>query len=493
MSNIIPKVENVNKQKLVGDKRIRITESQLKEIEKYLLNEDINLNLTKQIRTKQLNLDINYELDNIFGKNVYRLYYDLNTGKQITPTKTIPKLKFDVNIIDGLKNDVENILKNQNFSLVDFEKNIAKNNKNGQNIKITKAIGDYDYNTTKEYNEYLGDLTKKYNGDDKLYVVLSRHSHDIAAMASKPNITSCEDVREYTDIKQTAIGREEIGEGNGAEIWSSIKNGLIVFYLIRENDWNIKDPISRVIGTTKCEFGNSNHFYGKFSNKFKNFVSEWMSYYSHNIEGKYNYRTDKEIISKDKNEIRKILTTISDSSTEYDNLIRLLIKNKRYDVIYDLMLEPDGGEIVDGRIKPLYVVSKKKTTEIIEYLYGLFGYKVFRELPENIKDPIFNEINLILNQNLHKLKNIYDIIYLSIDKTEFANFITQKPEYKSYFNIHTLTIDAWRTLKHPIPYGNLSKLVNVELYNDINQYINKINKVDDVTGKIETYYNKILK
>jgi len=55
MSNIIPKVENVNKQKLVGDKRIRITESQLKEIQKYLLNEK-TIGDKKDIKTTIRNL-----------------------------------------------------------------------------------------------------------------------------------------------------------------------------------------------------------------------------------------------------------------------------------------------------------------------------------------------------------------------------------------------------------------------------------------------------
>ena len=53
MTNIIPKIEN--KQKLVGDKRIRITESQLKEIKEYLLNEK-SISGKKDVKTTIKNL-----------------------------------------------------------------------------------------------------------------------------------------------------------------------------------------------------------------------------------------------------------------------------------------------------------------------------------------------------------------------------------------------------------------------------------------------------
>jgi hypothetical protein len=39
------------------------------------LFESINLNLSKQIRSKQLDVDVNKTLEDIFGKNIYRLYY----------------------------------------------------------------------------------------------------------------------------------------------------------------------------------------------------------------------------------------------------------------------------------------------------------------------------------------------------------------------------------------------------------------------------------
>ena len=100
------------------------------------LLENINLNLSKQIRSKQMGLEIDKELEGIFGKNIYRLYYDLSSGKQITPRNKKPKLRFDIDIIDRLRDEVEVILDKFNFTLVDFDKNIAKSNKaHGQKLK----------------------------------------------------------------------------------------------------------------------------------------------------------------------------------------------------------------------------------------------------------------------------------------------------------------------------------------------------------------------
>ena len=191
----------------------------MKNLIKQLLRENISLNLSKQIRARQLASGNEEKLDELFGKGVYRLYYDLGSGKQITPTRHQPKFKMDIQLADKLKNQIDGILQRLGFSIVDFNKNIAKNNSTGQNIKISKVLVDTDKLLIKQYNEYLGALTKEYKGNDKLYVVISRHSHDIAEMSSKPRITSCENMDEYNDISQTWMDIDDAPtEGQGVNI-----------------------------------------------------------------------------------------------------------------------------------------------------------------------------------------------------------------------------------------------------------------------------------
>ena len=450
------------------------------------MNESINLNLSKQIRKKQLELSINNELDKIFGNNKYRLYYDLETGKQITPTRKETKIKFDIEIVDKLKNNIEKILKNLNYTLIDIDKNIAKNDKTKQLIKITKVLTDTDYSIVKQYNEYLGSLTKKYNGDNKLCVVISRHSHDIASMSSKPNISSCEDLRYYTDIKQTAIDNDDIGEGYGVTVWTAIIDGSLIFYLIKEGDWNINDPISRVIGNTACEFGNSHHFYGSFNNKFKNFVSEWMSYYEKKIHNKNNIRTDENFYNKTSEEIIDVIQTLRNS--EYDNVIKGLITNNRYDVIYNMLFKSDDKN------KEFKVFDEEKVPYLLNDLYRLFGYKIFNILPENIKTPIFNNINNSLKNKLYNVKTLYDILYDDFDNTHLVKIVKKNPEFKNYFKkydfININSQDNDHNYKS-IPYENVSKIVNNDIYNKIKQYINMINKIPDIKGKIKDYYDRV--
>lgn len=372
------------------------------------LDESINLNLSKQIRSKQLDVDINKTLEDIFGKNIYRLYYDVNTGKQIQPTRKEPKLKFDVEVVDNLKADIDTILSKLGYSLVDLDKNIAKSNKNGQTIKATKVLQSSDKLIFKKYTEYLSSITNATIESEKLYVVVSRHSHDIASMSSKPNIESCETLSDYTDIKQTLIGKDVDGvEGYGVHIWDNIQSDGIVFYLIKEGDWNIQDPISRFLGAGICEFGNSYHFYGKFHNKFKNFVIGWVEYYKSKVLNQYTVKSDKDFFNKSVDELVKILNkSINNNDNNKEYIIRGLVKNDRYDVLYDLMTKTDYKFDDEGRPKHTKVFDSGKVKFLVDILSDIFGYKIIEKFPNNIKKPIVDYVTSLLDDNISKLKEI---------------------------------------------------------------------------------------
>ena len=356
----------------------------MKSLIKKLLRESINLNLSKQLRKKQLSGVENNELENLFGKNVYRLYYDLKTGKQIFPqSNRDTKIKFDVPIVDKLKNRIESVLKSLDFSLVDFEKNIAKNNKTNQQIKISKVINYTDAELQKQYSEFLNALTKKHTNEEKLLVVISRHSHDIGIMSSKPQISSCEDISNFTNIKQIPDPDSFYGEGYGMGIIAAIEKGNLVFYLIKDNDLNIQDPISRFLEGRICEFGNSSHFYGKYDNNFKNFINNWLRPYL-KIRGKNDVEFEDDFYSKSVDDITSALSHTK-SSSQYTNIIKNLISNERYDVIYDLMCSSEYKEI-DNKIKEFKSLDQQKINQVLATMSSLYGYRIFNMLPDNLKN-----------------------------------------------------------------------------------------------------------
>jgi hypothetical protein len=451
--------------------------------------ESINLNLSKQFRKIQSKQDVTLILDDIFGKNVYRLYYDLETGKQIFNKYKTPKLKFDIQITDKLKNDIETILNKLGYSLVDLEKNEAKKITTNQPIKITKVIRDTDISIVKQYNEYLGGLTKKYLGDEKMYVVISRHSHDIASMSSKPNITSCEDLSDYVDIKDTHIGIDDFGEGSGVTIMEAIKSGKLVFYLIREGDFNIQDPISRYLEGNICDFGNSYNFYGKFHVGFKEFINNWISYY-HKIKGVYNVRSDKDFFSKNTEEIEKILFSIRDNETEYNNVFRGLVIHERYDVIYNLMCKSES-KWVDGHRIENKTFDMELAKYVIEKLISIFGYKILNGLPNKIKDPIFNTVNESLKYVLNKSKDLYEILYMDFEKTRLGKDFKKNPSLKEFIDKNILIKNMKNYSVSRTPYDKLGKFVNNDIYNKIKEYQLKISKITDIDTKINDFYNKL--
>jgi hypothetical protein len=473
--------------------------SLIKKLLREELNESINLNLSKQLRKKQLR-DGDETLEGLFGKNVYRLYYDLESGKQIFPqSNRDTKLKFDVPIVDKLKNSVENTLNRLDYSLVDFEKNIAKNNKTNQQIKISKAINNTDNELEKAYNEYLGALTKKNTGDEKLLVVISRHSHDIGSMASKPQISSCEDLSDYTNIKQLK-DPDGYGEGDGVTVLSAIESGSLVFYLIKNNDLNIQDPISRFLEGRICEFGNMSHFYGKYDNNFKNFINNWLRPYR-KIKGLGDVEFEDDFYSKSVKDIHKDISSfIHDGSTQSNNIIKNIILHKRYDVIYDMMCNteyswPDKNK---GAVETK-ILDDDKTKWMLRLLSDLYGYKMFNTLPNNLKTIFFNKIKETMNKRLTSIERLYEILFLDFDKTDLVKKIKENPQhkeiFKSYLDKYKLVNDDINSIngfiKYGTPYGDIGKFVDADLYNKLNKYFMKFKQIPNVSKNITDYYARL--
>jgi hypothetical protein len=123
---------------------------------------------------------------------------------------------------------------------------------------------------------------------------------------------------------------------------------------------------------------------------------------------------------------------------------------------------------------------------------------MFNILPDNLKTIFFNQIKKELNQRLAEVKDLYEILFVEFNKTDDVRLFrgattNQKNAYKRIFKINDLVREKQRILSlTSMPYSNdLTKFVDPDVYNKINEYNIKIKKLPDVYNKIRDYYNRL--
>jgi len=449
------------------------------------LNESINLNLTKQLRGKQRGMVHNKMLDNIFGKNIYRLYYDLSTGKQITPTRKEPKLRFDVKVQDRLKNTVTKVLSKHGFEVIDFDKNITINKKNKQEVKISKILNRLDGKLLNNYTTYLDSINNQNTETkDKLYVVVSRHSHDIASMSAKPNITSCESLADYTDISQTQIpsamaGIDDPREGGGQYIWGEIQSSSIITYLIKEGDWNIEDPMGRILGTNLCKhYSNANYAFGGYAQKFKEFWIEWVGYYRTKVLKEYELEFDDDLFDKDSKELLALIKKyIGNNNRQVIYILRGLIINNRYDV-YGLIFNDGSDFNWDVSSENLFVDL------VVGLMDSVFKPQLIKSLPPQILGNVKKYVDEKLDNDIRHIKRTYEFVTDEKFRNKLLSFyidngVNKLPNVKDSI----LLILGLESNFDEFKYTNMGKAVSNDKLNTYNKMVKTINN-SDVMGMI---------
>jgi len=433
------------------------------------LGEAIELNLSKQARAYQKRFDAN--MDNLFGKNVYRLYYDLDTGKMITPTRKTPTLNLDVNISDKLRHDIDRVIADNGFVLVDFDGNKVKDEKSNQEVKLTKLLQKYDVGLLKRYTSYLDSMTRA-GGEGKMYAVISRHSHDIANMGDSDHFSTCENLSGIKDIKQTMIKStiDDGGEGYGAGVGNMIRDNSFVFYLIKEGDWNIKDPLGRFASGIYCHF--TGPYYGVFNQKFKNFVIGWLTEYELKyrnergvLKGMESYWSQSlDVLVEDAFGVLYHGRTINNMNT--DIYVRELINHGRYDVLFGLFNKNKGFDVIkhivhvltDTIVKTIspFVVNKFPA-ELREMYFDLVGAEL---------EPLYKELNVKkesddeIVQRFIKLKDQIgkDRVLQLVNGYVFYNLIGISDEDQSLLGKYDSLLKVYR-LKDPKVADRLRALI----------------------------------
>jgi hypothetical protein len=183
------------------------------------VNESITISDAKRFTKLWKNSKMNEYLNTWF-KSSYRIYIPLETNIDIKA----------LNYNKELETEIENILNTLGYEIETYIGNLCKKIGTSKNfVKITKVLQKINPNIVEEYNNELIDFGISNN----YMVVISRHPIDIAGMSTDRGWTSC------MDLNKKALQKEYIA--------ADVVGGTIISYLIKNDDANIQNPISRLL------------------------------------------------------------------------------------------------------------------------------------------------------------------------------------------------------------------------------------------------------
>ena len=245
------------------------------------LNEAIKLSQAKKY-TKAWPKKIQHRLDKVFGldekgRDRNRLYFPLKT----IVTKGEEELS-------KLGSEISDFLNINGYWIEDYPLGLCKKIGSEKNIfKIGKVLNKLkNEELLKKFNEDTSRaLVNKQRTGEKYIAVISRHPVDIAGMTSgrKWEDGSCMNL-------EKGIYKEYV--------LHDVKEGTLVAYLIKDDDKNIEDPISRLLIKPYINTKNTKDFlyvpmqrdaYGVENEDFRNLVNDWLDSWQSEKSGVFKF------------------------------------------------------------------------------------------------------------------------------------------------------------------------------------------------------------
>lgn len=395
--------------------------------------------------------DYKNRYDNIFGVNVNRIYIPINSEKSVKEIENSldMKTKRDVNTLLLLIFKICNLTNTKltNLSLENIINNIIEvKNPDGKitKIKLGKFLSMYK-NKYKENNEiypiieeaestYLkvSNIIGKYynkNVEDKnsLLICISRHPYDIAGMSTDRNWTSCMNLRNTEgDSRETEHNKE---------IFNAVKEGSLVAYLIKKDDKNIKNPLSRILLVPYVNSNDKNDIilypsskiYGTEYNEFKTTLTKWLDKIFEEHYGRfvinpkvYDDHNSKEV-NKNYEKLKKMLL-------ESKNFINSEEQKEYFDIYLSESyknLENYLLPIIEGYYKQnsLDCVSFEETSSGIIMVVKNFKGQLYSASVQgeyDIKDTAFENCKISINKNMKISNTSFDDSSIDIENSLFA-------------------------------------------------------------------------
>lgn len=202
-----------------------------------------------------------FKSQELHDKNFNRIYYDLEVNHDL----------FKVEIPDEITDFFNWYGQGNSMRIKDYNKGICTD-KDGREIKIGKLLRKL--GEEKLLQTYNKSKTNSLKDVSDLQVVISRHPYDIIGMSTNRGWTTCH------DLNDTRYNGDHLHN-----VRSCLRNGVLIAYLIRKSDKNIKNPISRCLikksyGSSKIKLKPDYHIYGTYVNEFEKFLKKWCSVYN---------------------------------------------------------------------------------------------------------------------------------------------------------------------------------------------------------------------
>jgi len=213
-------------------------------------------------------------------KNYNRIYFPLKINKEEISTNDIPR-------------ELRDYIEWNGYKIVNYADGLIKRYHTGyDNGGI--PVGDSRVIRIGKYLNKVGrqDLLDVYNNSkkdtlknvDDIYVVISRHPYDLIGMSTNRGWSTC------LDLDDDRYNKEHIWH-----LSEHLKNGYLISYLIRKDDRNINNPISRmVIKKIEEDRRNKGHrrykssaIYGTYIREFDDMIREWAfldTSFTHSID-----------------------------------------------------------------------------------------------------------------------------------------------------------------------------------------------------------------
>jgi hypothetical protein len=317
---------------------------------------------------------------------------------------------------ENIKDKVDEFLYKNGYEIESYNANLCIKIGTDKNFtKITKILQKFENSKLLiAYNKDYEQLTKKSNG---YFVVISRHPVDIAGMTTGRRWLSCMDI--------------ESG-GNRHYVEYDIKEGSIIAYLIKNDDKNIQNPLSRILikpyiyqktGKTYLMPG---YTYGIISEKFEETINDWLiSVQGELPTGRFsinqNLYGDGQI---SKLHISKEINFFIDKCCENVKSIEYEEISKTIEIICDYF--ELCANIGDFTIKKIYALECNIDCNFLkETVFGHNSVEVNKLRIDNFDSDIHNEI-LLNSIKPHQ----YSFDFVTIETLKMINKLSFMENYK---------------------------------------------------------------
>jgi len=405
----------------------------------YVLQEALELSKAREYANIQRSPEVTQKINNIF--ELLRLKYPNSRTSKRGDRLYIP-------FGSQLKDEIIDALSENDFDIKDYDNGIAINRRNGQEVKLGKAL-------TRIKRE---DLLTNYNTDKSRgavsnpsgYMVFSKHQYDIAGMSTGRNWTSCMNLDTGSNKRYVSC---------------DITEGSFVVYLVDSNDLNIKNPKGRIaikpfinqMDKNDIIFFPESRIYGSVPSEFKDEIDGFFNELNMETKGVVYNKNEKlynDSASQNYTNIKKIKTI-----QDVENIIHNVDDRTKKDMALESKIVLDyvmTSPRINHYVKES-VVDSSRFDDVSQYLTSeyLLGFGSSGGL-DNLLER-FPQLKEIVSENSKSFQKKFPSVLLK----HFPDFINKMSsrDIEKLTPLHLFDIFDYNPEFYPFFYEKYRKMI----------------------------------